>query len=263
MAKPIKPLLVFVTVWLTGCQQVEQDGPLSASAPQLLSGLHFQSQDTQALQADTFANPGLLWIDRGLTAWKSTGHQSRSCASCHGELRSMQGVSTRYPQYDVQIGGLLNIEGRINRCRTEQQNQPALAYESDELLALTAAVNHQSKGLPFAVSIDGPARAHFKRGREYFYQRVGQMNLACHHCHELNVGKSLRGDTLSHGLGNGYPTYRLEWQTLGSLHRRLRFCNSGIRAEPFEFGAAQYIDLELYLAWRAGQLPIETPAVRR
>jgi sulfur-oxidizing protein SoxA len=117
--------------------------------------------------------------------------------------------------------------------------------------------------MPFDVDIDGPARPFFEAGRDYFYTRRGQMNLACHHCHELNAGRFLRGDRLSQGQPTGYPIYRLDWQTVGSLHRRLRFCNTGVRAEPFAFGDARYINLELFLAWRARGLPSEAPAVRR
>ena len=36
-----------------------------------------------------------------------------------------------------------------------------------------------------------------------------------------------------------------------------------MRAGPYAYGAEEYIDLELYLAWSARGLPLETPAVRR
>ena len=60
----------------------------------------------------------------------------------------------------------------------------------------------------------------------------------------------------------GYPIYRLEWQGMGTLERRLRNCITGIRAEPFPPGAAEWVELELYLAERARGMPLETPAVR-
>ena len=175
----------------------------------------------------------------------------------------MVGVAPQYPRYDADADGLINLTQRINECRTEQQRLPEIAYESDELLALSTLVTHQSKGLPFNVQIEGGAQPHFERGRAYFYQRRGQMNLACHHCHEQHADRLLRGERLSQGHSNGYPAYRLEWQGVGSLHRRLRFCNQAIRAEPFDYGAPEYLDLELFLAWRASGLPLETPAVRR
>ena len=60
----------------------------------------------------------------------------------------------------------------------------------------------------------------------------------------------------------GYPVYRLEWQSLGSLQRRLRSCMIGVRAEPYAYGAPEAVALELYLMVRAGGMRIETPAVR-
>jgi len=35
-----------------------------------------------------------------------------------------------------------------------------------------------------------------------------------------------------------------------------------VRAEPFEFGAPEYVEIELFLMARAAGLKIETPAVR-
>jgi len=124
-------------------------------------------------------------------------------------------------------------------------------------------VAYQSRGLPLAVSIDGPARAAFERARAFYDQRHGQMNLACAHCHDQNWGKRLLGETISQGHGNAFPAYRLEWQGLGSLQRRIRACLFGVRAEMPPAGAAELAELELFLAWRAQGLPVEAPGVRR
>ena len=111
--------------------------------------------------------------------------------------------------------------------------------------------------------IDGPARAGFEAGRALYNSRVGQLNLSCAQCHEQNWGRRLRTETVSQGHGNGYPLYRLEWQTMGSLHRRLRSCFNSVRSVPPAHGSPEHLTLELYLAWRAKGLEIETPAVRR
>ena len=68
--------------------------------------------------------------------------------------------------------------------------------------------------------------------------------------------------TLGVAHPTGYPLYRLEWQGLGSLQRRLRGCMTGVRAEPWPYGAPELVALELYLAARAGGMRMETPAVR-
>ena len=250
--------------------QVKKQVRATAQLPHMRpkSGLTYQSEDTQQLQADLFANPGMLAVDTGKRLWGSAPVGSaQACADCHrataDELQPMRGVALRYPKVAAHNGRLENLAQRINRCRSEQQQQPQLAYETSELLALSAYVAQQSSGLKITGQIEPEARAYFEAGKRYYYQRRGQMNLACHHCHEINAGRQLRGDLLSQGHGNGYPAYRLEWQTVDSLQRRLRFCNVGVRAEPHTYGAEEYVNLELYLRWRAAGLTVETPAVRR
>lgn len=237
-----------------------------ATRPQpLKSGTEFLSVEMRAVQQDDFSSPAMLWVTRGEKLWSTkAGAASKSCADCHQDARaSMKGVSPRYPKIDPGTARLTNLEGRINMCRTRHQQAPALAYESDELLSLTTYVAHQSRGLPLNVSIDTQNRRHFERGRELFNTRIGQINLACTHCHDRNFGRKLLNDTISQGHSNGFPAYRLEWQTLGSLHRRLRACFFGVRAELPAAGSQDLLDLELFLAWRGQGLPVETPAVRR
>ena len=252
-------LLLAAAFAAPGAQGEERGIPLD----QLKSGSAFLGQDLRALQADEFANPGMLWVERGAKLWREpAGKKSLACASCHQEA-GMRVVAARYPRIDRSSGKLLNLEGRINRCRAERMNAEPLRYESDELLALTAFLARRSRGVPIEVSIEGPARAHFESGRASYNLRRGQMNLACSHCHDANWGKRLLSETISQGHPNAYPAYRLEWQTMGSLERRMRACLSGIRAEMLPYGSQEYLDLELYLAWRAQGLPIETPGVRR
>lgn len=229
------------------------------------SGLKYQSAETRAMQSDDFANPGMLWVERGAALWQAPADpRGKSCASCHGpEARSMAGVAARYPAHIAQVDRVLDLEARINLCRETQMSAPAFEAESDALLALTVYIAHQSRGQPMSVATDGAAMQSLARGKAMFEMRIGQLNLACRHCHIDNAGRMLRGDRISEGMPNGYPAYRLDWQKLGSLQRRLRACFAGVRAEPPTYGAQELIDLSLYLAARSAGLPVETPAVRR
>ena len=231
------------------------------SPDEIVSGSAFLTDDTRALQANMFENPGLLWVDRGERLFEETVGDTPSCISCH--MDGLPGVAATYPAYDGALERVLNLEGRINQCRITHQNQVALPYESDDLLSLAAYVANQSHGVPVSVDIGGPAQATYEAGEQYFRTRRGQFNLSCQQCHTENWGKQLRGDTLSQGHGNGFPAYRLEWQSIGSLHRRLRDCDTGVRAEPLPYGDSLYIAVELYLAARANGLELESPAVRR
>lgn len=240
-------------------------GLATAATGEVRSGRHYLAPALQALQDDALRHPGMLWVEAGEELWRRDPAPGQpSCANCHGvDAATMRGVAARYPAVDTADGRLLNLEARIERCRTQRQNAPAFGHESADLLSLTAFVAHQSRGLPMSVRTDGPAQPFFEAGRAFFFQRQGQLNVSCSQCHDDNAGRRLRGDVISSGVGAGYPAYRLEWNAVGSLHRRLRACSLGVRATQFDYGSPEYLALELYLAARAGGLPIETPAVRR
>jgi sulfur-oxidizing protein SoxA len=228
------------------------------------SGYEFMSAETRAMQDDDVTNPAVLSLLDGEELWKrKAGAAGQACAGCHGDARqSMKGVAARYPAWDAAAGRPINLEQRINACRTGRQQAPAFAYESRELLALTVYVGRQSRGMPIAVAAHGPMTPFVEAGRATFYRRQGQLNLACTQCHDGLWGKKLTGNTIPQAHPTGYPLYRLEWQAVGSLQRRLRNCMIGMRAEPYAYGAPEFVDLELYLMWRARGMKMETPAVR-
>ena len=232
---------------------------------ELVSGYYFSSLATRALQDDDFDNPSSLWLEEGQRLWNlSEGQAGKSCASCHGAAKDgLKGVGTRYPAYDKKAKTVINLEQRINLCRVSHMKAAPWAYESKQLLSTTSHIKQFSRGKPVAVKIDGPAKVSFERGKAFYYQRRGQLNMNCAQCHELSYGNRIRADLLSQGHSNGFPAYRLKWQKVGSLHRRFQGCNKQVRAEPYKSGSRQYVDLELYLAWRGNGLNVETPAVRR
>lgn len=219
----------------------------------------YLSPEIRAAQEDPSRHPGWLWVEEGEALWR-TGE--KPCAACHGAIAGMAGVAVRYPAVAAD-GELLDLEGRIERCRTQHQGQPGFGRESEALLALEAAVALQSWGMPVSVATDGPAAPFLEEGRRFYQTRQGQLNLSCGQCHDENAGRRLRGDVISNGLGTGYPAYRLEWNTMGSLHRRLRACSLGVRAEQLPLGSREYLTLELFLASRAKGLPVEAPGLRR
>jgi len=228
------------------------------------SGFSFMGSGTQAMQNDDTANPGMLWVLDGEALWKTkAGGASKACADCHDDARtSMKGVAARYPAFDKSLGHPVDLEQRINICRTTHQQATPFSNESRELLALTAFLGQQSRGMPIMPESDPQLEPFIAKGRELFLQRQGQLNLGCANCHDENWDNHLAGSAITQGHPTGYPLYRLEWQSLGSLQRRLRACISGIRAQPYVFGAPELVELELYLMWRARGMPVETPAVR-
>ena len=228
------------------------------------SGYEFMGPDTRAMQDDDASNPASLWVLDGESLWRArAGAANKACADCHGDAgRSMRGVAARYPAFDSSRGTLLDLDQRINLCRTTRQNASALQPESRELLALSAFIGRQSRGLPIDIAVPREAEPLLEAGRAAFRRRQGQLNLACTQCHDRLAGEKLAGNPIPQAHPTGYPIYRLEWQGLGSLQRRLRNCMIGVRAEPYAYGAPEYVELEYYLMWRSRGMRLETPAVR-
>jgi L-cysteine S-thiosulfotransferase len=226
------------------------------------SGTDFMAASTQAMQKDDSLNPGMLWVKDGEALWNSsTSGNSKSCASCHTQS-SMKGVASRYPAFDESLKRPITLSQRINQCRQKHQQAEPLRAESQDLLSLESFVAHQSRGLPVAPPDDQRLESYRQRGQQRYTQRLGQLNLSCAQCHDDNAGGRLGSSQIPQAHPTGYPLYRLEWQTLGSLQRRLRNCMSGVRAEPFAYGAPELVELELHLAVRAKGMLIETPGVR-
>ena len=229
-----------------------------------VSGYHYMGAQVRELQDDDFQNPAMFAVEHGAERWAAVeGTEGHSCQTCHEDAsESMRGVAARYPVYDPELGRLMNLESRINEMRTEYMGAPPLPLESEAMLSLAAFVTYQSLGMPMEVDISGEAERFWEEGQEFYAQRRGQLDLACSQCHDDQPGIRLRGDRISQGHVNGFPVYRLLWNSLGSRHRMFRWCNWAIRAEPHELGSSEYLSLELYLAWRGRGLLIEAPAVR-
>jgi L-cysteine S-thiosulfotransferase len=219
------------------------------------SGLDFMTPALQALQRDDAQNPAALWLKDGEARF------STACSACH-TAQTLRGVAARYPAFDAGLSKPVTLSQRINLCRQRHAKAPTYAAEIGELLGLAAYVGSLSRGLPIAPPAD-PRLAPFQAlGLTLYTQRIGQLDLSCAQCHDSQAGGRLAGSVIPQAHPTGYPIYRLEWQAMGSLQRRLRNCMTGVRATPYASDADEFTALELYLMLRAAGMPIETPAVR-
>lgn len=233
---------------------------------EIISGWHYRTEETRALEADTFQNPGLLAVEAGEAIWNTVeGTEGKSCASCHNDAaESMKGIGSSYPKWHAASGKPINVELQINQCRTENMGAEAYPFDKGGQKPLTAYIKHQSLGMPVNIDLaEGDMQQWWDKGKEVYYKRTGQLNLSCASCHEKNNGKHIRADHLSQGNINGFPTYRLKQAALVSVHNRFRGCIRDTRAEfPAAF-SDDLMALEVYLTWRGTGLSVETPAVRQ
>ncbi len=223
------------------------------------SGFDFMSPATQAMQRDDAANPAFLWVQDGQRRFEA------SCQRCHAAA-SLRGVAARHPAWDEASSRPLTLAGRIRSCQQrhvlEPRRGPELPFESEALLGLEAFVAHASRGQPIAPPDDPRLAEARAEGARLYVQPFGQLRLSCAQCHDAQAGRRLGGSAIPQAHPTAYPLYRLEWQGLGSLERRLRQCFSGVRAEPPAFGSRELVALQLYLAQRAAGMVVESPGVR-
>lgn len=231
---------------------------------EILSGWRFRTDETQALQTDDFDNPAFVFVDQARDMWETVeGTAGQSCASCHGDVEdAMKGVRAAMPKWNANAGEVWSLENFVNDCRETRMGAEPWKWDGGEMNAMTALIGLQSRGMPVAVDISGPAREWWERGKEIYYTRYGQLELACANCHEDNYGNMIRADHLSQGQTNGFPTYRLKNARLNSIHGRFRGCIRDTRGETFAHGSEEFRALELYVAWRGTGLSVESPSVR-
>jgi len=125
----------------------------------------------------------------------------KSCQSCHGPPLNLSAAAVHYPR--CSDGRVIDLEQWINRCRSEYLKTTGWAYESPELLALTRLLSHLAKGRSVEVTVEGPAAASFERGKQFFYQRRGQLNLSCANCHEQHRSVPLYYWHIEHSATRG------------------------------------------------------------
>jgi L-cysteine S-thiosulfotransferase len=229
-----------------------------------VSGYQYLTTEMQDMQNDDFGNPGMLAVEAGKKLFSRAGANGRSCASCHGEDGEKLDVRklARYPVYSQALERPVTLRGRILICRNEKTGGPPLARDSEEALQLETFVRHLARGQTVDVATDGPMAPHYTAGEKLFHTRYGQVDIACHQCHDYHAGQHFRGQVLSQGQSNGFPAYRFTEGRVVGLQERFTDCLTNLRAEPYAPGSAEYTDLEVYMSARSNGLSIETPAIR-
>ncbi len=244
---------------------IETDPPehLQGVFDRIYSGWVFRSDETQAMQADDFENPGMIFADQAREAFDTVmGSEGNSCATCHENPESLADVRSTYPVWDEEHGTVQTVELQVNECMTERMGAEPYGYDSQEMRNMSALISSVGRGRIINVAMDGPAQETWEQGREIYYTRYGLLELSCANCHEQNYGNNIRADHLSQGQINAFPAYRLRNAQLNSVHGRFRGCIRDTRAETFAVGSPEFVALELYVATRGNGLTVEGPSIR-
>ena len=233
---PAAPALALHDTPLASAESAAVSGPAS--------GYQYRKPETRAIQDDDDINSAFLWIENGAEAWtQAEGAAGKACASCHGRAEeTMKGVGDSYPKYHARRPASRSIWSSGSTSAAPRTCGP-----------------RPGTGRPTSC----PARPFFEAGKSLFHKRLGQIDMACSHCHDGQVGrKPARAGAEPGHRSTAFPPISSGFQRVVSVNFLFRFCNSRVRAAPYDFGSEEYIGLELYTTWRGQGLPVETPAVR-
>jgi sulfur-oxidizing protein SoxA len=176
------------------------------------------------------------------------------------------GIRQNYRYFDTDRGEVVTLELAINDCRKANGEKP-LKWKRGPIANISAYMAYTSRGNVFDIEIpdDPRALAAYERGKKHFYQKRGQLNMACADCHKFYSGNMVRADLLSPALGHltHFPVYRSKWGGLGTTHRRYGGCNKQVRAKPFKAQSAEYRALEYFHTYMSNGLAVNGPGARK
>jgi sulfur-oxidizing protein SoxA len=118
---------------------------------------------------------------------------------------------------------------------------------------------------------DPKAIAAYESGKQFYYGKKGQLNLACADCHVYSSGQFVRGNLLSPALGHvtHFPVFRGSWAKkrtsgdgLGTLHARFGGCMKQVRARPMKPQGDEFRNMEYFMSYMSNGLPINAPGYR-
>ena len=208
--------------------------------------------------------PYEIAIDNGSEMWEKPFANGKTYADCLGEEVST--IRARYPHYDAENDTVVTLEGDINKCREANGEKP-LGWKKGAIADISAYIAFEGRDAPVAVKLpeSDKAMAWYDKGKNFFYAKRGQLNLACADCHINYSGRMARADTLGPALGHTthFPVYRSKWGNMGTLHRRYAGCNTNVRSKPFKAQSDEYKALEYFQTLMSNGLEFNGPGARK
>jgi len=208
--------------------------------------------------------PYEIAIEEGEELFNTPFKNGKTFASCfrNGGI----GIQGDYPYFDKDTGRVQTLAAAVNDCLVKNGEKP-LGYGKGKLASILAYMAYTSRGQVIDIKIPHDQRAMdaYEKGKQFFYARRGQLNMACAHCHVDNAGNKIRADILSPALGHvsHFPVYRSKWGGLGTLHRRFSGCNKQVRAKDFPMQSDEYRDLEYFMTYMSNGIQWNGPGARK
>ncbi len=206
------------------------------------------------------------FIDRGQVMWETPFANGKGYKDCFPDGPA---IAHHYPHWDKKQKMVMTLPLALNQCRKANGEKP-LKYKKGPINNILSYIAFQSRGQVVNVKVpmdDPDAVAAYEDGKKFYFTRRGQLNFSCASCHVQNTGLKVRTEILSPSVGHvtHWPTYRskVDWSTVGTLHRRFTGCNKNIRAKPMKAQGPEYRNLEYFLSYLSNGLELNGPGARK
>jgi sulfur-oxidizing protein SoxA len=206
--------------------------------------------------------PFTMDMEEGQKLWETPFKNGKTFASCFPNKG--KNAAAKYPYFDDKAGRVVTFENALNDC-LKSNEEAELKYGGRELGLLSAHAKSLSNGAKVDVKVKGAgALAAYEKGKQYYYERRGQLNFACSTCHIDNVGKRTRSEELSMLVGHAshFPVFR-DGTTLVTLQTRFRQCANNTRMPKLEFNSEEYNNLEYFMTYMSNGMKMITPVFRK
>ena len=203
-----------------------------------------------------------LDVRQGGVHWEKSFKNGNRFSSCfkYGGVNA----AASYPYFDDKAGRVITFENAINDC-LKLNGESELKYGSREMALLTAYAKSLSDNAKVNIKVKSPgALAAYEKGKQFYYQRQGQLNFSCATCHIDNAGRYIRSEQLSMmaGQASHWPLFRAGTEPV-TLQTRFIGCQKNTRAEPKEANSPEYNNLEYFMTYMSNGLKMRTPVFRK
>lgn len=202
-------------------------------------------------------------IENGEVLFNTPFANGKTYASCFDS--GGIGVRQNYPYFDDERREVVTLELAINECR-EKNGEAPLKWEVGDIADLSAYMAWTSRDNIFDIKVQSQAALDaYQQGKEFYYTKRGYLNNSCATCHVQGAGNRVRTEVLHPALGEvtHWPNFRLKWDHLATLHKRISRCHRDQGAKRFQAQDPRYRNVEYYMTYMSNGLPVNGPGVRK
>ena len=202
-------------------------------------------------------------IEAGEALYNKKFANGKSFANCFPDTTAMN----LFPYFDEKKKDVVTLTSAVNDCLRDNGEKEWNTQKGDMANLQAYLVNATKEaGKKFDIKIQSEAaKKAYEAGKEFYYTQRGYLKMSCATCHIQGAGQRVRNEKLSPLTGQitQFPVYRLKWEELGTLERRLSGCVVDQGQVPPKDESKQMKELVYFLGYMSNGMDIDGPDVRK